>query len=59
LARQHQVQVISTWDLMRMAGRCNFVDPDTLWGYVQTLRSKKRGAPRGVRDRASFDKWLE
>jgi hypothetical protein len=28
------------------------------WGYVQTLQGRSRGAPRGVSDRLSFDKWL-
>jgi hypothetical protein len=31
---------------------------DTLWGYLQTLKSHQRGAPPGVSDRLSFDKWL-
>lgn len=58
LARKHAVKVVSTWDLMRLAHRCKFVDPDVLWGYVQTLRTRRRGSPKGVLDRASFDLWL-
>jgi predicted nucleic acid-binding protein len=57
LARKHDVQVVSTWDLLRLASRCDFVDGDALWGYIQTLHTEERGGPRGVRDRASFDVW--
>jgi hypothetical protein len=40
------------------AHRKEWIDADTLWGYVQTLRVNDRGTPRGVQDRAAFDKWL-
>jgi len=59
LARKHGVPVVSTWDLLHLAGRCAFVDGDALWGYIQTLRAEKRGGPRGVSDRESFDAWRE
>jgi len=58
LASKKQITVISTWDLMRLAARCGFVDADTMWGYLQTLGAKSRGFPAGVRDRATFDTWL-
>jgi predicted nucleic acid-binding protein len=58
LASQKGVQVVSTWLLLRVAHRQGWLDADTLWGYVQTLQGKDRGAPPGVRDRPSFDKWL-
>ena len=57
LARKHDVQVVSTWDLLRLASRCDFVDGDALWGYIQTLRAEKRGGPPGVSGRESFDAW--
>jgi predicted nucleic acid-binding protein len=59
LARRHQVTVVSTWDLLRVAAKYSFVDRPTLWGYLQTLRAKQRGGPRGVTDRATFDKWID
>jgi hypothetical protein len=59
LARTKGVPVVSTWDLLRMAARCQFVDGAALWGYVQTLRVEKRGGPPGVSDRNSFDAWLK
>jgi predicted nucleic acid-binding protein len=58
LARRHDVAVVSTWDLLRVAVKHSFVDGATLWGYLQTLRSKGRGGPRGVTTRESFDKWI-
>lgn len=58
LARNNGVKVISTWHLLRLAARCGFVDPDTMWGYLQTLHGKHRGMPNGVKDRLSFDNWL-
>jgi predicted nucleic acid-binding protein len=57
LASKHGVPVVSTWHLLLLAYKMNWVDADTLWGYLQTLRSQRRGAPNGVTDRPSFDKW--
>jgi hypothetical protein len=57
LAAKHGVPVVSTWRLLLVAYKTSWVDADTLWGYVQTLRSQRRGAPNGVTDRPSFDKW--
>lgn len=59
LATKHGVKVASTWLLLRTAHKQGWVDDDTLWGYVQTLRTNKRGTPPGVYDRESFNKWLE
>ncbi len=59
LAARNKVQVVDTWLLFRMAHRQAWIDADTLWGYVQTLRMHQRSLPRGVHDRPSFDKWLE
>ena len=59
LAAKNDVQVVPTWTLLRMAGRQGWVDDDTLWGYVQTLRDARRGSPPGVRDRGTFQAWLE
>lgn len=58
LATKHGVKVASTWRLLQTARKMEWVDDDTLWGYIQTLRNNKRGAPRGVYNRESFNKWL-
>lgn len=58
LARNNAIKVLSTWDLLRLAVRCKFVDADTAWGYTQTLRDKRRGMPPTVVDRTTFDTWL-
>lgn len=59
LAAKHGVKVASSWVLLRMAHRKGWVDEDALWGYVQTLRTSRRGSPPSVHDRQSFKKWLE
>jgi hypothetical protein len=41
-----------------MAHKLKLADPDTIWGYVQTLKVKERGSPPRVTDRASFENWL-
>lgn len=58
LASKHSVTVVSTWRLLLVAHQATWVDADTLWGYVQTLRGQCRGTPAGVTDRPSFDKWV-
>lgn len=58
LATQNSIQVVSTWHLLKVARRTGLIDADTLWGYVLTLERHGRGAPPGVWDRSSFDKWL-
>lgn len=58
LAAKHGVSVTTTWRLLQVASRQQWVDTDTLWGYVRTLGSNNRGSPPDVTDRASFDKWL-
>jgi hypothetical protein len=57
LAAREGVQVVATWDLLRVAHRQGWLGADALWGYVRTLERHDRGAPRRVRDRPSFDKW--
>lgn len=59
LGARKGVTVVSTWGLLRVAHRNRWVDTDTLWGYVQTLGTHRRGSPPGVRDRASLEKWLD
>jgi predicted nucleic acid-binding protein len=59
LAAKYGIKVTTTWALLQMAHKKAWVDDDALWGYVQTLRTNRRGAPTGVSDRASFDKWLQ
>jgi predicted nucleic acid-binding protein len=58
LAEEHHVISVTTWDLLKLAVKLNYVDADTLWGYLQTLRALRRGAPDGVLDRPSFDRWI-
>jgi predicted nucleic acid-binding protein len=58
LAAKNGIQAPGTWHLLKVAHRKGWIDADTLWGYVQTLQGRDRGAPPGVRDRSSFDKWL-
>lgn len=58
LARRHGVPTVDTWQLLRLGHAKGWVDADTLWGYVQTLRDHRRGGLREVTDRPSFDKWL-
>ncbi|HUN36982.1 MAG TPA: hypothetical protein VMU95_33710 [Trebonia sp.] len=57
LAAQNGIKVVGTWHLLKVAHRKGWVDADTFWGYVLTLKRNSRGAPPGVRDRSSFDKW--
>jgi predicted nucleic acid-binding protein len=59
LAAVHGIRCYTTWDMLKLAGgRIKLIDPDALWGYVQTLRGLGRGGPEGVYDRRSFDQWL-
>jgi predicted nucleic acid-binding protein len=58
LAATNGIRVVGTWHLLKVAYRAHWIDADTLWGYVQTLEGHGRGAPPGVWDRLSFDKWL-
>lgn len=58
LATQNGVSVVGTWHLLKVAYRKEWIDADTLWGYVLTLEGGSRGAPPGVWNRPSFDKWL-
>jgi predicted nucleic acid-binding protein len=58
LAHRHGVQAVDTWKLLKVAYKKGWLDADTLWGYVQTLRAQGRGAPREVQNRPSFDKWM-
>ncbi|UPK75999.1 hypothetical protein MU582_05005 [Nocardioidaceae bacterium SCSIO 66511] len=58
LTAKNGIRAVSTWDLLRVAHKQGWVDSDTLWGYVQTLRTAQRGSPPRVHDRASMEKWL-
>ena len=58
LAAQNNIPVADTWSLLKLVYRATWVDADALWGYVLTLGRRERGAPPGVRDRSSFNKWL-
>lgn len=59
LAAVHQIRSYTTWDMLKLAGRIKLVDPDALWGYLQTLRALGRGGPAAVHDRPSFEVWLQ
>lgn len=59
LAAVHEIRCYTTWDMLKLAGgRTKLIDPDALWGYLQTLRGLERGGPDGVHDRHSFEVWL-
>jgi predicted nucleic acid-binding protein len=58
LAAKNNVPTVTTWHLLKVAHRQGWVDADTLWGYVQTLRGQGRGGLPGLWDRSSLDKWL-
>lgn len=59
LAQKYGVPHASTWSLLRMASRANFLDRDTLWSYVLSLANAGRGAPPSVHTREQFEKWLD
>lgn len=60
LAHKHDIQVATTWSLLRVSHRTRLVaDADTIWGYVQTLGEQHRGRPPGVYDRTTFDAWVQ
>jgi predicted nucleic acid-binding protein len=58
VAAKNSITVVDTWRLLKVAHRKAWLDADTLWGYVLTIELQGRGAPPGVWDRSSFDKWL-
>ncbi|SNQ47127.1 conserved hypothetical protein [Frankia canadensis] len=58
LAAHNKIPVVTTWHLLKLAGRKPLVDANALWGYTETLRGQNRGTPPGVFDRPSFDRWL-
>jgi predicted nucleic acid-binding protein len=58
LAAKNGIGVADTWRLLKVAHRKDWLDADTLWGYVLTLERHERGTPPGVWDRSSFSKWL-
>jgi hypothetical protein len=58
LAAKKNIPTADTWRLLSLAYRQGWLDADTFWGYVQTIRVQGRKGPRGVSDRLSFDKWL-
>ncbi|MEV0267785.1 hypothetical protein AB0H43_03340 [Hamadaea sp. NPDC050747] len=58
VAREQGIQVVTTFDLLRLACRTGMADADTVWSYLQRLRQQRRGTPPAVFDRSSFDKWL-
>jgi len=58
-AQAHGIQSSTTWDLLALALRANWVDVDTVYGFTTVLRQRKRAMPRALgRDRAGFDRWV-
>lgn len=58
LASQNSIRVVGTWHLLQVAAKKDWVEADTLWGYIQALRARRRGGPPNVTNRLLFDKWL-
>ena len=52
------LQVIGTYELLRLAGRVGVISPDDLLRAVMTLRHKGRGGPPHVTDLPSLQRWL-
>lgn len=52
---------ITTWELLRVARRVQFIDEDMLWSYVHVLAKYRRHQPPfpAARSRADFYSWLE
>ncbi|MCT7366350.1 hypothetical protein [Mycolicibacterium llatzerense] len=61
LAARHDIKVVTTWDLLRMACRVGKLAADVLAGYLRTLAANNRGHPPGVvpADPASITAWLQ
>lgn len=58
LAHRHQINAVSTWDLLRLAYKVGKVTRPVLTGYLRTLAAAGRGQPPNI---TSFDKlapWL-
>lgn len=58
LAAQHGIQVVTTWDLLRLAHKTGKVTKPVLITYVDTLMSQQRGRPPDVVDPTQLDCWL-
>lgn len=58
LAAQHGIQVVTTWDLLRLAHKTGKVTKPVLITYVDTLMTQQRGRPPGVVDPTQLDGWL-
>lgn len=58
LATRHNIQVVTTWDLLRLAHRTGKVTTPVLSGYLRTLKSNNRGTPPGVTHPDQLDGWL-
>jgi predicted nucleic acid-binding protein len=58
-AQAHGITSMTTWDLLALALRMGWVDVDTVYGFVNVLRQRRRRMPRELRrDRAAFDGWV-
>ncbi|MBI9113794.1 hypothetical protein [Sanguibacter suaedae] len=58
-AHARGIRSSTTWDMLALALRAQWVDADTVFGFVTVLRQRRRPIPRAIgRDRASFDSWV-
>lgn len=58
LAEACGITCISTWHVLKLAWKAGHITQDTLWGYMQTLRSHQRKLPDGIVNEADFEYWL-
>lgn len=58
-ASKQDIQVIGTWDLLRIAYRRKLIDLDAADGYRLLLERARRARPPAVRNRADLRSWLE
>lgn len=58
LARSHQIQAVSTWDLLRLADKVKKVTRPVLTGYLRTLAAADRGKPPNITSVDKLTPWL-
>lgn len=58
VASHHSIDVVTTWDLLRLAHKLAKVTKPVLAGYLGTLKANKRGTPPGVTNPDDIDDWL-
>lgn len=58
LAHRHNITVVTTWDLLRLAYTTTKVTQPVLTGYLRTLAAASRGRPPGVTTLGDLTGWL-